>query len=76
MTQMSSAISAVWGNSSDISVPNQLATVVSGVVGLDESAALVHTDIAAEPGAPPPAAFVTGQVLYVCGGASVGTLVI
>src|SRR6266581_4459395 len=47
--------------SSDISVPDQLASIVSGVVGLDESAALVHTDIAAEPGAPPPAAFVTGQ---------------
>ena len=47
--------------SSDISVPSQLGSVVSGVVGLDESAALVHTDIASEPGAPPPAAFVTGQ---------------
>src|SRR5262249_34230638 len=45
--------------SSAISVPDQLGSIVSGVVGLDESAALVHTNIAAD--APPPAAFVTGQ---------------
>jgi subtilase family serine protease len=46
--------------SSELSVPNSVASLVSGVVGLDESAALVHTDIASDPGAPPPAAFVTG----------------
>src|SRR5437016_5614582 len=44
--------------SSDISMPSSIAGFVSGVVGLDESAALVHPDIAAEPGAPPSAAFV------------------
>src|SRR5438477_12662201 len=44
--------------SSDISLPSAIAGFVSGVVGLDESAALVHPDIAAEPGAPPSAAFV------------------
>ncbi len=47
--------------SSDISVPASLAGVVSGVIGLDESAALVHTDIAPEPGAPPSPAFVSAQ---------------
>jgi len=44
--------------SSDISLPSSIAGFVSGVVGLDESAALVHPDIAGEPGAPPSAAFV------------------
>src|SRR5437660_4764170 len=44
--------------SSEISMPSSIAGFVSGVVGLDESAALVHPDIAAEPGAPPSAAFV------------------
>jgi subtilase family serine protease len=46
--------------SSAVSIPASIASIVSGVVGLDESAALVHTNIAKEPGAPPPAAFVTG----------------
>ncbi len=46
--------------SSELSVPSSVASLVSGVVGLDESAALVHTDIAHDPGAAPPAAFVTG----------------
>ena len=44
-----------------LSVPDSIAGVVSGVVGLDESAAFVHNDIAKDPGAPPPAAFVTGR---------------
>jgi len=44
---------------SDISVPASIAPAVAGVIGLDESAALVHTDhIAADPGAPPSPAFV------------------
>jgi subtilase family serine protease len=47
--------------SSDISVPSSLAGVVSGVIGLDESAALVHTNIASEPDAPPSGAFVSAQ---------------
>ena len=47
--------------SSNISMPASIAGFVSGVVGLDESAALVHTNIASEPGAPPPAAFVSAQ---------------
>ena len=47
--------------SSDISMPASLAGIVSGVVGLDESAALVHTDIAPEPGAPPSPAFVSAH---------------
>jgi subtilase family serine protease len=42
--------------SSDISLPTTIAGFVSGVVGLDESAALVHPDIAID--APPTAAFV------------------
>ena len=46
--------------SSNLSIPSSVASMVSGVVGLDESAALVHTNIAPEPGAAPPAAFVTG----------------
>jgi subtilase family serine protease len=47
--------------SSDISVPGSLAGTVTDVVGLDESAALVHTNIAAEPGAPPSPAFVSAK---------------
>jgi subtilase family serine protease len=46
--------------SSELSVPTSVASIVSGVVGLDESAVFVHSDIARDPGAPPPAAFVTG----------------
>ena len=42
--------------SSDISLPTAIAGFVSGVVGLDESAALVHTNIALD--APPSPAFV------------------
>jgi len=45
--------------SSDISMPSSIAGMVSGVIGLDESAALVHTNIALD--APPPAAFVSAQ---------------
>lgn len=44
--------------SSDISVPSSLAPAISGVIGLDDSAQLVHTDIARDPGAPPSGAFV------------------
>ncbi len=46
--------------SSDLSIPSTVAAIVSGVVGLDESAALVHTNVANDPDAAPPAAFVTG----------------
>jgi subtilase family serine protease len=45
--------------STDISMPSSLAGMVSGVIGLDESAALVHPNIALD--APPPAAFVSAQ---------------
>jgi subtilase family serine protease len=46
--------------SSDVSVPDSLAGVVSGVVGLDDSAQLVHTNHTTGD-APPPAAFVSAQ---------------
>jgi len=46
--------------SSDVSVPNSLAAVVSGVVGLDDSAQLVNTNHTTGD-APPPAAFVSAQ---------------
>jgi len=46
--------------SSEVSVPNSLAGVVSGVVGLDDSAQLVHTNHTTGD-APPPAAFVSAQ---------------
>jgi subtilase family serine protease len=46
--------------SSDVSIPNSLAGVVSGVLGLDDSAQLVHTDHTTGD-APPPAAFVSAQ---------------
>ena len=46
---------------SEISLPRSLAGVVSGVLGLDQSAALVHTDIAREPAAPPAPAFVSAH---------------
>ncbi|HXM54858.1 MAG TPA: S53 family peptidase, partial [Candidatus Dormibacteraeota bacterium] len=47
------------GPVSDISVPASIAPAVAGVIGLDESGALVHTNhIAADPGAPPAPAFV------------------
>ena len=38
---------------SDLSVPAALAPLIRGVIGLDDSAQLVHTDVAREPGAPP-----------------------
>lgn len=44
--------------SSDVSVPSSLAGVVDGVLGLDESGALVHNDIAPDPDASGPAVFV------------------
>lgn len=44
--------------SSDLSVPSSLAPLISGVVGLDEAAAFVHTNMAKEPDAPPSPAFV------------------
>lgn len=46
--------------SSEVSIPNSLAGVVSGVVGLDDSAQLVHTNHTTGD-APPPAAFVSAQ---------------
>ena len=44
---------------SNVSIPGSLATVVSGVLGLDDSAQFVHTSNSGG-NAPPPAAFVTG----------------
>jgi len=46
--------------SSDISIPDSLAGVVSGVIGLDDSAQFVHTNHTTGD-APPPAAFVSAQ---------------
>lgn len=46
--------------STDISVPTSIAGSISGVIGLDDVAQLVHTDNTTGD-APPPAAFVTGQ---------------
>jgi subtilase family serine protease len=46
--------------SSDVSIPASLASIVTGVVGLDDSAQFVHTNHTVGD-APPPAAFVTGQ---------------
>jgi subtilase family serine protease len=43
------------------SVPQSLATIVSSVVGLDQSALLVRTRIARDPNAPPAGAYVTPQ---------------
>ena len=47
--------------SSDLTVPSAVAPLISGVVGLDDSAQLVSTNIAndSSPSAPPPAAFVS-----------------
>jgi subtilase family serine protease len=45
---------------SNISIPSSLGGIVSGVIGLDDSAQFVHTDHIGSD-APPPAAFVTGQ---------------
>ena len=67
MAQAASAFATTFGTysvagqtlrspSSDISLPTAIAGFVSGVVGLDESAALVHTNIALD--APPSPAFV------------------
>lgn len=46
---------------SDISVPSSIAPLVSGVIGLDDSAQLVHTNVASDPGAPPTPAFVSAE---------------
>ena len=59
--------------SSELSVPTSVASIVSGVVGLDESAVFVHSDIAHDPGAPPPAAFVTGTPCSVFWGEKTAT---
>jgi len=45
--------------STNLSIPSSLATIVSGVIGLDDSAQFVHTNHTTGD-APPPAAFVTG----------------
>jgi subtilase family serine protease len=47
--------------SSAPSVPSNLGGIVASVVGLDQSAALIHTNIAREPNAPPQALFITPQ---------------
>jgi subtilase family serine protease len=46
--------------SSDLSIPDSLASVVSGVVGMDDSAQFVHTNHISSD-APPPTAFVSAQ---------------
>jgi subtilase family serine protease len=46
--------------SSDVSIPSSLAGIVSGVIGLDDSAQFVHTDHTTGD-APPPAAFVSAK---------------
>src|SRR5262249_31083342 len=45
----------------DISVPTSIAPLVRGVIGLDDSAQLVHNDIANDPDAPPSPAFVSAS---------------
>jgi subtilase family serine protease len=47
--------------SSAATVPSNLASIVSGVVGLDDSAQLVFSNRANDPTAPPSAAFVSAQ---------------
>jgi subtilase family serine protease len=47
--------------SSAASVPSNLANIVSGVIGLDDSAQLVVNNQVNDPAAPPPAAFVSAQ---------------
>jgi subtilase family serine protease len=47
--------------SSAVTVPSNLASIVSGVVGLDDSAQLVVSNRANDPKAPPAAAFVSAQ---------------
>jgi subtilase family serine protease len=47
--------------SSDISVPDSIAPLVQGVIGLDESDQLVHPNVAREPNAPPSPAFVSAS---------------
>ena len=44
----------------DVTIPASLSGTVSGVMGLDQSAALVHLNIARDPEATPSQAFVTG----------------
>ena len=46
---------------STISVPSSIAPLISGVIGLDDSAQLVHTNIASDPSAPPAPAFVSAE---------------
>ncbi len=46
--------------SSDVSIPSSLTSVVSGVIGLDDSAQFVSTNHTSGTDGPPPAAFVTG----------------
>ena len=43
----------------DVSIPDSLSGIVSGVIGLDDSAQFVHTDHTHGHDAPPPAAFVS-----------------
>ena len=52
---------ALRSPSSSLTVPSSLSSYVSGVIGLDDSAQLVHNNLANDPGAPPPAAFVSAQ---------------
>src|SRR5260370_4979418 len=50
---------AVRSPNSNVSIPSSLSTVVSGVLGLDDSAQFVHPNNTGGD-APPPAAFVSG----------------
>ena len=47
--------------SSDITIPSSIADVVTGVLGLDDSAQFVHTNHVVDGNAPPPPAFVSAQ---------------
>src|SRR6266567_2697581 len=71
VTQASAAFSVSFGMysthgltlrspSSNISIPSTLSGIVAGVIGLDDSAQLVHTNHTTGD-APPPAAFVSAQ---------------
>lgn len=47
--------------SSDLSIPDSLATSIEGILGLDDSTQFVHTNHVVDGNAPPPAAFVSAQ---------------
>lgn len=51
---------AVRSPSAEVSIPSSLAGIIAGVIGLDDSAQFVHSNIARSD-APPPAAFVSAS---------------